>query len=68
MNTISEEGFSDKYGARNIRRKIQDSVENYLTDLYLKDILVGGIKLELTVSGEEILHKEIVEEVAEIYE
>lgn len=68
VNTISEEGFSDKYGARNIRRKIQDSVENYLTDLYLKDILVDGIKLELTVSGEEIIHKEIVKEVAEIYE
>lgn len=32
INMLLSEGFSEKYGARNLKRKIQDTVENVLAD------------------------------------
>lgn len=36
---ISKAGFSDKYGARNIKRAIQDEVEDFLADCIIEDEL-----------------------------
>jgi len=36
MQLIAKLGFSDEYGARNLRRKIQELVENPLSDLLLE--------------------------------
>jgi len=43
---IAQEGFSEEYGARNIRRKIQELIENPLADLMLekKDISEVSIR------------------------
>lgn len=35
IKLIAKEGFSDEYGARNLRRKIQELIENPLADLLL---------------------------------
>ena len=36
INKIANEGFDEEYGARNIRRKVQELVENPLADLILE--------------------------------
>lgn len=36
MKYIAKKGFSEEYGARNLRRKIQELIENPLSDLLLK--------------------------------
>ena len=41
---IAEKGYSDKYGARNLRREIQDTVEDLLADNILSDKLTNGTK------------------------
>lgn len=53
---ICKEGFDDKFGARNISRKIQDTVENYLSDLYFKDELIPGNKIVLDINNGKIGH------------
>ena len=41
IKKIAEEGFSEEYGARNIRRKIQELIENPISDVIIKS---EGIK------------------------
>lgn len=36
LKLIAKEGFSEEYGARNIRRKIQEMIENPLADILLE--------------------------------
>ncbi|MFH1544285.1 MAG: ATP-dependent Clp protease ATP-binding subunit [Patescibacteria group bacterium] len=36
VKLIAQKGFSDEYGARNIRRKVQELVENSLSDLLIE--------------------------------
>ncbi|MBN2016215.1 ATP-dependent Clp protease ATP-binding subunit [Candidatus Dojkabacteria bacterium] len=36
IKRIAKDGFSDEYGARNLRRKIQELIENQLSDLILE--------------------------------
>ena len=39
---IIKRGFDEKYGARSLRRELQSSVEDALTDEYLKSNCAGG--------------------------
>lgn len=57
VNYICEEGFSDKYGARNIRRKIQDLVEDYLADLVLTDEIATGSDIVVGIKDGKVTHK-----------
>lgn len=59
---IARVGFSEKYGARPLRRAIQERIENPLTDLVLNgDVIRGGkvtvrlVKNEIRITGEEEL-------------
>lgn len=49
---ITENGYSDKYGARNINREIQDSVENQLADMILMDKLTSGSNAKICMQSE----------------
>ncbi len=44
IDSILEKGFSDKYGARNINREVQDTIEDFLADKVLDDTLYEGCK------------------------
>ena len=59
VSLIRDEGFSEKYGARNIGRKIQELIEDYLTDLVLSDELTTNCRLVLDVVQGAITHKMI---------
>jgi ATP-dependent Clp protease ATP-binding subunit ClpC len=54
---IAKEGFSEEYGARNLRRKIQELIENSVSDLLIKEhkkiskIKVGMKGKKLTFSS-----------------
>ncbi len=59
---IARVGFSEKYGARPLRRAIQERIENPLTDLVLSgDVIRGGkvtvrlVRNEIRITGEEEL-------------
>ena len=62
---VRDEGFSEKYGARNIRRKIQELVEDYLTDLVLLDKIIPGDQVRLEVKDGLVKHAVTVLEVLE---
>ena len=66
---IARVGFSEKYGARPLRRAIQEKIENPLTDLILEgEVIRGGqasvrlIKNEIRISGGEEEKKNSKEE------
>lgn len=44
VNKIVEDGYSDKYGARNLRREIQDTVEDVIADALLSNTLYNGCR------------------------
>lgn len=54
VDYITENGYSGKYGARNINREIQDSIEDKLADLILSDYLIDGCSctVDMTDEGE----------------
>ncbi len=45
---LSEDGYDPKYGARPMRRVMQDKIETLLADKFLKNELKPGDKIELT--------------------
>jgi ATP-dependent Clp protease ATP-binding subunit ClpC len=47
VGLIARQGFSEEYGARNLRRKIQELVENPLADLILKS-KKGTLQVKVT--------------------
>ena len=49
INLIAESGFDKEYGARNIRRKIQELIENPLADFILDNHLVTEDRKESIV-------------------
>ncbi len=53
INHIAEEGFDREYGARNIRRKIQELVENPLADYILENNIQPGGKDRVVVKIEK---------------
>ena len=65
---IARVGFSEKYGARPLRRAIQERIENPLTDMVLNgDVLRGGkatvrlVKNEIRITGEEELPEKVAD-------
>jgi ATP-dependent Clp protease ATP-binding subunit ClpA len=56
---IGEKGYSKEYGARNVRRKVQEMIENSLASYLLEEkiILKPGklAKLHAKVKGESII-------------
>ena len=42
INHISDTGFDEKYGARPIRRAIQDKLENFISEEVLRENIVKG--------------------------
>ena len=65
---ISQEGFSDKYGARNLKRKAQDMMEDTLADLIIDGEVSSGDKLKLdldkTTNSVKVEHCSLVLEPA----
>jgi len=53
INYIAEEGFDSEYGARNIRRKIQELVENALADYILTRNIQPDNKKQVIVKMEK---------------
>ena len=46
-------GFSPKYGARNLRREIQSSLEKPISELLLENVFVSGNKIKVdTLDGQ----------------
>lgn len=56
IELILREGYSEKYGARNIRRKIQELVVDYLADITLRYDL-SGKEIEIYAIDNRISHK-----------
>lgn len=48
INHILDIGYSEKFGARNIKRKIQEVVEDTLADYIISETIKPGDKLELS--------------------
>lgn len=55
-NHIVKEGFSEEYGARPLRRILQDTVENSMADYMLKSENIGKVKLDYK-NGKVVLGK-----------
>jgi ATP-dependent Clp protease ATP-binding subunit ClpC len=65
---IARVGFSEKYGARPLRRAIQEKIENPLTDLVLNgNVSRGGkvtvrlVRNEIRITGEEGLTEKVAD-------
>ena len=54
VDYISEIGFDEVYGARPIKRAIQDKIEDYISELVLTEKIKEGKKYKLKVENEEI--------------
>jgi ATP-dependent Clp protease ATP-binding subunit ClpC len=61
INLINEEGYSEEYGGRNIRRKVQELLENSLTQFLLEsDIPVkrkSVMQINADMSGKKLVFK-----------
>ena len=54
IDLISEVGYDEIYGARPLKRAIQDKIEDYISEEVLKGVLVEDGKYRLVVSDKEI--------------
>lgn len=50
-NMLAREGFSEEYGARELRRLIKKEIEDPLTDLILADSLGPGTRMRVRLRG-----------------
>jgi ATP-dependent Clp protease ATP-binding subunit ClpC len=55
---ISKVGFDETYGARPIKRAIQDKIEDFISEEVLNGNVVENEKYELTTNEENIVFKE----------
>jgi len=58
INLISEVGFDEMYGARPLKRAIQDKIEDYISEEVLKGTILEGVEYELYVDDKDIKIKE----------
>jgi len=58
INLISEVGFDEMYGARPLKRAIQDKIEDYISEEVLKGNILDGVEYELYVEEKDIKIKE----------
>ena len=54
LRLLSETGFDPVYGARPLRRAIQDKVEDLLAEEILRGTIRNGDRVRLTLNGKEI--------------
>jgi ATP-dependent Clp protease ATP-binding subunit ClpA len=54
VDYISKIGFDEVYGARPIKRAIQDKIEDYISELVLTEKIKEGKKYKHKVENEEI--------------
>ena len=57
VDYLVDTGFSKKYGARNINRIIQDTIEDYLSELILEDKVGKGDSIQLDYRDGKLYHK-----------
>ena len=58
IGVISKVGFDELYGARPLKRAIQDKIEDYISEEVLKGNIVEGKDYEIYVDGEDFKIKE----------
>ena len=54
LELISEVGFDETYGARPIKRAIQDKIEDFISEEVLKGNILEGVDYTMTVVDKEI--------------
>ena len=59
VNRVVELGYSDKYGARNLRREIQDTVEDFVSDAILSGALSNDKPKKLFYRQNKLELKEV---------
>ena len=57
LDYILEKGYKPQYGARPLRRTIQNEIEDYLADEFLNGNIKSGDDVLLTVKDGKIYHK-----------
>lgn len=57
LDLISEVGFDETYGARPIKRAIQDKIEDYVSEEIIKGNLMEGVPYSLITVGNEVVIK-----------
>jgi ATP-dependent Clp protease ATP-binding subunit ClpC len=55
VKKIAEDGYSEEFGARNVRRKIQEVLENQLADFILENKLINILQEKNSQKGSEPL-------------
>ena len=56
-NLIAIEGFNPEFGARPIKRTVRDLVENYISDMIMKNEIIEGNYINLDVQEKELSFK-----------
>jgi ATP-dependent Clp protease ATP-binding subunit ClpC len=59
---ISKVGFDEVYGARPLKRAIQEKIEDFISDEVLKTNIVTDKKYLIKIDGESVLYEEITSE------
>ena len=54
IKTIALEGFNPEFGARPIKRTIRELIENYISDKIVKNEIIEGNSIKLSVVDQEI--------------
>ena len=54
IDYISKVGFDETFGARPIKRAIQDKIEDFISEMVLTGKIKEGKKINLTVEDEEV--------------
>jgi ATP-dependent Clp protease ATP-binding subunit ClpC len=58
IDYITKIGFDDVYGARPLKRAIQDKFEDFISDEVLKGSINEGFSYDVSIDGEEVSIKE----------
>jgi len=61
VDLITKVGFDELYGARPLKRAIQDKIEDFISEEVLKGVVGEGKKFTIKVDGEEVKLEEQVE-------
>ena len=67
ISYLIENGYSDEYGARPLKRLIQKHIENKLSEMIIGNELDAGQDVEVTVDGEKLFFKVKVRESVKVY-
>lgn len=63
---ISKNGFDELYGARPLKRAIQDKLEDFISDEVLKGAIVEGGSYSVTIKDDNVVLETREEEVKEV--